>query len=205
MLGALLAGPLANTAGRKLAIAAAAVPWMAAWVGIGLGRAFGVMLAARVLSGVAVGIASVTVPVYIAETAPASLRGALGALNQLAVTAGIFLVYLLGYLAQTTQPTIFSAAETACPAQMYNRTAGGVCETELAPWRVLALVGAAVALVLLLSALLVLPETPPFLASKGRAAAARRVLGRLRTSDVEAAEELEAMLRAQVRVGLAHP
>ena len=51
-------------------------------------------------------------------------------------------VSLLGYLAQTTQPTIFSAAETACPAQMYNRTAGGVCETELAPWRVLALVHA---------------------------------------------------------------
>ena len=197
MLGALLAGPIANTAGRKLAIATAAVPWIVAWIGIGIGSTFGVVLAARVLSGVAVGIASVTVPLYIAETAPASLRGALGAVNQLAVTVGIFLIYLLGYLAQTTQPTIFTAAEMACPSQMYNHTAGGVCETELAPWRVLALVGAAVAVLLLLSAVLVLPETPPFLASKGRAAAARRVLGRLRTSDAEAAEELEAMLRTQ--------
>ena len=197
MLGALLAGPIANTAGRKLAIATAAVPWIVAWLGIGIGSTFGVVLAARVLSGVAVGIASVTVPLYIAETAPASLRGALGAVNQLAVTVGIFLIYLLGYLAQTTQPTIFTAAEMACPSQMYNHTAGGVCETELAPWRVLALVGAAVAVLLLLSAVLVLPETPPFLASKGRAAAARRVLGRLRTSDAEAAEELEAMLRTQ--------
>ena len=197
MLGALLAGPIANTAGRKLAIATAAVPWIVAWLGIGFGSSFGVILAARVLSGVAVGIASMTVPLYIAETAPASLRGALGAVNQLAVTVGIFFVYLLGYLAQATQPTIFTAAEMACPSQMYNHTAGGVCETELAPWRVLALVGAAVAVVLLLSALLVLPETPPFLASKGRAAAARRVLGRLRTSDAEAAEELEAMLRTQ--------
>ena len=55
-------------------------------------------------------------------------------------------------LTQTTQQTIFTAAEMACPSKMYNHTVGGVCETELAPWRLLALVGAAIAVVLLLSA-----------------------------------------------------
>ena len=75
MVGALFAGFLANTVGRKFAIATAAVPWFGSWLGIAIGNSFGVVLAARVLSGVAVGIASVTVPLYIAEIAPASLRG----------------------------------------------------------------------------------------------------------------------------------
>ena len=82
MIGAMLGGPLADTIGRKLAIATAAVPWIAAWLAIGLGSSFGVVLAGRMLSGVAVGITSMCVPLYITETAPASLRGALGAVNQ---------------------------------------------------------------------------------------------------------------------------
>jgi predicted MFS family arabinose efflux permease len=82
MIGAMIAGPLADFAGRKLAIASAAVPWLGAWLLVGFGSSFGPILAGRVLSGIATGVASMTVPLYIAETAPASLRGALGAVNQ---------------------------------------------------------------------------------------------------------------------------
>ncbi|XVE94705.1 hypothetical protein REPUB_Repub02eG0031800 [Reevesia pubescens] len=50
----------------------------------------------RLLEGFGVGIISYTVPVYIAEIAPQNLRGSLGSVNQLSVTVGIMLAYLLG-------------------------------------------------------------------------------------------------------------
>ncbi|KAK8959981.1 Sugar transporter ERD6-like 6 [Platanthera guangdongensis] len=50
----------------------------------------------RLLEGLGVGIISYTVPVYIAEIAPQNLRGGLGAVNQLSVTIGITIAYLLG-------------------------------------------------------------------------------------------------------------
>ena len=65
----------------------------------------------------------------------------------------------------------------------------------LAPWRVLALVGAGVAALLLLCAVLLLPETPNHLVAKGKTTAARRVLARLRSSATEADDEFEALMR----------
>ncbi|CAM8882420.1 unnamed protein product [Rhodiola kirilowii] len=50
----------------------------------------------RLLEGFGVGIISYVVPVYIAEISPQNMRGALGAVNQLSVTIGILLVYVLG-------------------------------------------------------------------------------------------------------------
>ncbi|XP_022144289.1 sugar transporter ERD6-like 6 isoform X2 [Momordica charantia] len=50
----------------------------------------------RLLEGFGVGIISYTVPVYIAEISPQNLRGSLGSVNQLSVTLGIMLAYLLG-------------------------------------------------------------------------------------------------------------
>ena len=84
MVGALLAGPLADRAGRRLAIAASAVPWLVGWAAIGLSSSFGGVLVGRVLTGVAVGIASMAVPLFISEISPTAIRGALGAANQLA-------------------------------------------------------------------------------------------------------------------------
>jgi SP family sugar porter-like MFS transporter len=50
----------------------------------------------RLLEGFGVGVISYTVPVYIAEISPQNMRGALGSVNQLSVTVGILLAYLLG-------------------------------------------------------------------------------------------------------------
>ena len=225
-LGALVAAPLADGAGRKLAIASSALPFIAAWLLIGLDSSFAAILAGRLLSGVAVGVVSMAVPVYISETAPASLRGALGAVNQFAVTGGILLVYLcaaraqfgaqfsarnsgaqfsdgppipprrLGYALEEPRPTTFACTDAtganACP---FGACAAGVCSTMLAPWRVLALVGAGVAALLLLCAVLLLPETPNHLVAKGKTTAARRVLARLRSSATEADDEFEALMR----------
>lgn len=200
MIGALVAAPLADSAGRKVAIATSAVPWIAAWLLIGLTDVFAAILVGRLLSGIAVGIASMSVPLYISETAPASLRGGLGAVNQFAVTGGILLVYLLGFLLEEKRPTIFPCqdkqGENACP---FGECAADVdtCDTILSPWRVLAIIGAGISGALLVCALLILPETPNHLVAKGKTPAARKVLSRLRSSEAEAEEEYEALLRKQ--------
>jgi len=199
MIGALIAAPLADSAGRKLAIATSAVPFIAAWLLIGLTDVFAAILVGRLLSGIAVGIASMCVPLYISETAPASLRGGLGAVNQFAVTGGILLVYLLGFLLEEKRPTIYSCqneqGEDTCPFGVC--AANDTCDTILSPWRVLAIVGACISGALLVCALLILPETPNHLVAKGKTTAARKVLSRLRSSEAEAEEEYEALLRKQ--------
>jgi len=201
MIGALIAAPLADSAGRKLAIATSAVPFIAAWLLIGLTDVFAAILVGRLLSGIAVGIASMCVPLYISETAPASLRGGLGAVNQFAVTGGILLVYLLGFLLEEKRPTIYSCqndqGEDTCPFGVCADPAKDTCDTILSPWRVLAIVGACISGALLVCALLILPETPNHLVAKGKTTAARKVLSRLRSSEAEAEEEYEALLRKQ--------
>jgi MFS transporter, SP family, sugar:H+ symporter len=52
----------------------------------------------RVIGGIGVGMASVIVPAYIAEIAPASIRGRLGSVQQLAIVLGIFVALLADYV-----------------------------------------------------------------------------------------------------------
>ena len=52
----------------------------------------------RIVGGLGVGIASVIAPAYIAEIAPAKLRGRLGSLQQLAIVLGIFISFLVDYV-----------------------------------------------------------------------------------------------------------
>lgn len=98
MVGAILGGQLCDKMGRKKAILIACLPFAGGWAWIAVSKSFPQIIIARLLTGVAVGIVSVSVPVYIAETAPARLRGALGAINQLGVVIGILIVDAIGFI-----------------------------------------------------------------------------------------------------------
>ncbi|OMO75114.1 Sugar/inositol transporter [Corchorus olitorius] len=74
----------------------AAIPNIIGWLAISFATDSSFLYMGRLLEGFGVGIISYTVPVYIAEIAPQNLRGALGSVNQLSVTIGIMLAYLLG-------------------------------------------------------------------------------------------------------------
>ncbi|KAG4140252.1 hypothetical protein ERO13_D06G006651v2 [Gossypium hirsutum] len=74
----------------------AAIPNIIGWLAISFARDSSFLYMGRLLEGFGVGIISYTVPVYIAEIAPQNLRGSLGSVNQLSVTLGIMLAYLLG-------------------------------------------------------------------------------------------------------------
>jgi SP family facilitated glucose transporter-like MFS transporter 8 len=105
MVGSMSGGVLCDKFGRKNTIMAASIPFMLGWFFIATTTHFSIFLSARCLIGLTVGVVSMAVPLYISESAPTHLRGALGAVNQLEVTIGILLAYAVGYAAEERQQT----------------------------------------------------------------------------------------------------
>jgi SP family sugar:H+ symporter-like MFS transporter len=158
--GALAAGRVADRYGRLPAMRVAAVLFLIGAVGSGLASSLVMLVVFRVIGGVAVGIASVIAPTYIAEIAPARIRGRLGSLQQLAIVTGIFLALLVDY-----------ALDTAAGGSLKN-LAG------LAAWRWMFL--AMVVPALLYGGLaFTIPESPRYLVAKQRLDEARSVLRRV--------------------------
>ncbi|XP_073391852.1 sugar transporter ERD6-like 4 isoform X2 [Physcomitrium patens] len=96
MLGAIVSGRLADYFGRKPALSVAVIPVLAGWSLIVLCKAATPLIIARTLVGFGGGIISFTVPMYIGEISPKHLRGTLGTMNQLAITIGVTLSYIVG-------------------------------------------------------------------------------------------------------------
>ncbi|XP_028781598.1 sugar transporter ERD6-like 6 [Neltuma alba] len=96
MVGALTSGQLSEYMGRKGSLMMAAIPNIIGWLAISFAKDSSFLFMGRLLEGFGVGIISYVVPVYIAEIAPQNMRGSLGSVNQLSITIGIMLAYLLG-------------------------------------------------------------------------------------------------------------
>jgi MFS family permease len=96
MAGGLLAGRVADGLGRRRALILIATLFVVATVVAVTAPGYGVLVAARGLTGVAVGAASSTVPLYLSEMAPPEIRGRFVGLNQLMITAGVVAAYLVG-------------------------------------------------------------------------------------------------------------
>jgi sugar porter (SP) family MFS transporter len=102
IVGASVAGPLTDRYGRKKILILAALLFAVSAVLSALPRTFTELVIARFVGGVAVGIASMLSPMYIAEISPAVMRGRLVALNQLAIVIGILTSYLSNWLLVNT-------------------------------------------------------------------------------------------------------
>jgi len=94
--GAAMAGPAADTYGRRLMILVAAAVFIVGALISAAAPGVEVLVAARIVIGVAIGLASAAAPVYISEVAPPESRGRLVSFFQLAVTIGILVAYLVG-------------------------------------------------------------------------------------------------------------
>jgi MFS transporter, SP family, galactose:H+ symporter len=94
--GAAIAGPAADNYGRRLMILISAIVFTIGALASAAAPGLGVLVVARVVIGVAIGLASAAAPVYISEVAPAESRGRLVSFFQLAVTIGILVAYLVG-------------------------------------------------------------------------------------------------------------
>jgi MFS transporter, SP family, sugar:H+ symporter len=141
VIGAWFSGAIAARFGRVKVMLVASVLFLASAIGSGL--AFGTvdLILWRVLGGLAVGAASVIAPAYIAEVAPAGIRGRLGSLQQLAIVLGIFVALLadalLARLAGGAAETLWFGQEAwrwmfiaeAIPAVLYGVFALGIPES----------------------------------------------------------------------------
>ncbi|HQG70347.1 MAG TPA: sugar porter family MFS transporter, partial [Rhodoglobus sp.] len=156
-VGAFVAGRLADRLGRIPVMLIGSGLFVVSAIAAGLATEVGVLIAARVVGGLGIGIASVIAPAYIAEISPAGIRGRLGSLQQLAITVGIFAALL--------SDAVFAGL------------AGGESQPlwlGLAAWRWMFLAGVVPGVVYGLIALR-LPESPRFLVLKGDTAKARTV------------------------------
>lgn len=98
LIGSLLASKVVKRIGRKKCLSFAGSLFFAGALGASFAGAEWVLIVARFILGLAIGIAAVTTPLYLAETAPAKLRGAMVAIYQLAITIGIVCAYSVNLL-----------------------------------------------------------------------------------------------------------
>jgi len=174
LFGALLVGRPSDWWGRRPVLAMLAVLFLISAVGCALAGDWYALLFYRWLGGVAVGGASVVSPMYITEIAPAKRRGVLVAVSQLNIVLGILAAYLCNYLVAWVLGPDHAAA-----------------------WRWMFGVEAAPAVLFLLTVLLI-PESPRWLAKRGRRAETERILTRFGHEDpVREADEIADSLRAE--------
>jgi SP family galactose:H+ symporter-like MFS transporter len=97
VIGASISGTLADKYGRRIMIIIAAIIFGAGAIFTALTPNVYALIAGRIGVGIAIGMASFIAPMYIAEVAPVNIRGALVSLNQLAITIGIVISYLVDF------------------------------------------------------------------------------------------------------------
>src|SRR5215211_5525408 len=97
-VGAASAGPLSDRLGRRNIIIIAAILFSIGAIGAALAPNVGILVLFRIVLGLAVGAAALTVPLYLSEVAPTQIRGAISSLNQLNIVFGILFAYIVNAL-----------------------------------------------------------------------------------------------------------
>lgn len=169
LAGALVAGKLSDRFGRKRLLILSALLFALSSLGVGLANHFGGVngfVMWRILGGGAIGLASTLSPMYIAEVAPARLRGKLVSLNQLNIVVGILLAQVVNWLIARPVP---AGATPLSILHSWNGQHG---------WRWMFGV-TAIPSTLFFLGMLFAPESPRWLAKGGLKEAALRILTKI--------------------------
>jgi len=166
LAGALAAGALSDKFGRKRLLVVAAIIFAATSLGNALAGNFTVFIAWRIFGGVAIGLASSLSPMYIAEIAPAQIRGKLVAINQLTVVVGILLAQYINWFLVRDLPQ--GATDEFIRNSWFGQQG----------WRWMFGLTAAPSL-LFFAGMLLVPESPRWLAKNGKADRARDILAKI--------------------------
>ena len=165
IIGASLGDNTANSIGRRNGLIVAAFLFLFSAIGSSYPETMNIFpgndltsfIIYRILGGIGVGLASMLAPMYIAEMAPANIRGKLVSMNQFAIVTGMLVVYFVNYFIVSGQ------------TEAWINTVG---------WRYMFLSESIPALLFLLF-LLFMPKTPRFQTMKGKEEDAMKVLTRL--------------------------
>lgn len=161
LLGSAFCSKITDNLGRRGSLIIASILFVLASLSSAFSQTILELITSRFFLGIAIGISSLTAPLYLAEVAPAKNRGFLVSLNQLAVTLGILGAYGINY--------IFS---------------------EQGDWRIMLGLGAVPAAILGI-ALIFLPESPRWMILRGKKEKAQKTLDALRAGENTRAELLE--------------
>ncbi|MGI4857646.1 MAG: sugar porter family MFS transporter [Janthinobacterium lividum] len=173
--GAAIAGRLADHFGRRPTLLWTAGVFLAGAVVSACAVNLPMLLAGRLLVGIGIGGSSMLTPLYLAEIAPAKTRGALVSCNQLAVTLGILVSYLVGYALASSGSWRWMLGLSAIPGMLLGL------------------------------GMFLLPETPRWLAGHGHTDLARASLRRLRgaKANIDAeVTQLKADLRSDDKTSI---
>ncbi len=167
LIGAIAGGVLADRWGRRRLLIITAIVFGLGAIGAALSPDTALLIVARVIAGIAIGVASFVAPLYISEIAPVAIRGKLVSVNQVALTSGIVISYLIDYAFADAHAWRWMFALAVVPAAAFG-------------------IG-----------LLFIPESPRWLVGRGLADKARAVLNRIRAPDQVEAELGEIQHSAQ--------
>jgi len=153
LVGAAGGGVLADRLGRRRLLMITAVVFGLGAIVAALAPSVAWLIVGRITAGAAIGVASFAAPLYISEIAPVDIRGKLVSINQVALTSGIVVAYLVDYALAGSQAWRWMFALAVIPAVAFG------------------------------TGLLFIPNSPRWLAEKGHADQARAVLERIRSAD----------------------
>src|SRR5215467_1305984 len=171
--GALSGGRLADRFGRRRLLIVTSIIFIVGAIICAAALSPAILIGGRIIVGIAIGLSSTTVPVYISEVSPARARGWMVSLFQLAITVGILGAYLVDYAFAASGGWRWMLGLAVVPAAIFG------------------------------FGMISLPESPRWLAQHGRLDSARDVLGRIRGADDAQAEmnDIEASLNQQEQRG----
>lgn len=156
LVGSAVSGRFADTIGRRRLLIITSIIFIVGTLASSFAPNIFTLIIARIIVGIAIGISSFVAPLYISEISPIKHRGALVSLNQLAITCGIVLSYVVDYL--------FAPS---------------------GDWRWMMAMGIIPAIVLFIG-MLYLPFSPRWMVLRGLGGKAREILQRIRgTDDIE--------------------
>jgi MFS transporter, SP family, galactose:H+ symporter len=163
LAGAVIGGLLADRLGRRKLLIAGAIVFGLGAIGAALALGTAWLIIARIIAGAAIGVASFVAPLYISEIAPVAIRGKLVSINQVALTTGIVISYLVDYAFAGAQAWRWMFALAVIPAAAFG-------------------IG-----------LMFIPDSPRWLASRGHKDQARDVLKRIRSPEAVEGELTEIL------------
>ena len=188
LAGALLAGMWSDRYGRKKMLIIASVLFTVSAVGVGAANSFAWFVIYRIIGGFGIGIASNVSPIYIAEVAPAPIRGRFVSLNQLTIVLGILAAQIVNW---AIARHFTAGSETLNP------------QSIVWAWRWMFWVGAVPAIVFFILSF-VIPESPRWLAINGREEVARKTFVRIGGEQYagEALQEIRQLSDKKEKPGL---
>lgn len=167
IIGVAISGELSDRLGRKKPLLLTAILFVLSALGCAFMPSLSGVIAARLLGGIGIGIASNVVPLYISEMAPAAIRGRLVTYYQFALTFGILVAYL---------------SNAALLKSVLSDSSHLLLGTEV--WRVMLGIGIIPSILFLLG-LLLIPESPRWLIQKGRVSEGISIINRITNKSIE--------------------